>query len=129
MRILAIDHVGIRVSDRERALAFYRVLGFEQTAHHPEAHVTIVRNAADVELNLIDNADASPGKNVLLDVSEKFPGITHVALRVPSLAEAEQALSEAGIPLSGAPERLGDGISLFVRDPDRNVIELREHLG
>lgn len=127
--VLAVDHIGIRVAERERALAFYRLLGFEQTAHYPAGHVTIVRNRAGVELNLIDNANASAGTNVLLDVPDKHPGITHVALRVASLADTERALAEAGIPLSGGPERLGDGVSLFVRDPDRNVIELREALG
>jgi hypothetical protein len=36
-----------------------------------------------------------------------------------SLLEAE------GIALSGGPEKLGPAWAVFVRDPDRNVIELR----
>ncbi len=35
-------------------------------------------------------------------------------------------LGELGIPLSGGPMKLGGGMSLFIRDPDRNVVELRE---
>lgn len=42
--LLAVDHIGIRVSDRQRALAFYRLIGFEETAHYPDGRVTIVRN-------------------------------------------------------------------------------------
>lgn len=126
VQILAIDHVGIRISDRADALAFYRVLGFVEVAHHPKARVTIVRNDAGVELNLIDNATSQLAANVLLDLPDRHAGITHVALRVHSLAEVEARLREANITPSGGPELLGDGVSLFVRDPDWNVIELRE---
>ena len=34
-RILAYDHIGIRVSDRRRAMAFYRSLGFVESASFP----------------------------------------------------------------------------------------------
>ena len=51
---------------------------------------------------------------------------THVALRVASIAEAEAAMKSFGIPITEGPKRLRPGISLFVRDPDANVIELRQ---
>ena len=34
-RILAYDHIGIRVSDRPRAMAFYQALGFVESASFP----------------------------------------------------------------------------------------------
>ncbi|HBB99404.1 MAG TPA: glyoxalase, partial [Pseudomonas sp.] len=34
-RILAYDHIGIRVSDRRRAMAFYQALGFVESASFP----------------------------------------------------------------------------------------------
>jgi catechol 2,3-dioxygenase-like lactoylglutathione lyase family enzyme len=38
---------------------------------------------------------------------------------------AKERLEAAGIPLSDGPIRLGPGAhGIFVRDPDRNVIEL-----
>jgi lactoylglutathione lyase len=61
-----------------------------------------------------------------MDEPEKYPGCTHVALGVASAEQAAAELAEAGIGLSGGPVKLGDGISLFVRDPDRNVVELRQ---
>ena len=58
-----------------------------------------------------------------MDVAEKHPGITHLALRVSSIAATERLLASAGIAESG--RRGADPVrSIFVRDPDRNVIEL-----
>ena len=44
-----------------------------------------------------------------------------------SIDEAMKVLEEGGIPLSGGPVEFGSGNrSIFVRDPDQTVIELRE---
>ena len=48
--------------------------------------VAIIRNENSVELNLIFNANAGdPTANVLMDAPEKYPGYTHMALRVASI--------------------------------------------
>ena len=126
--ISRVDHIGIRVRDLTRALDFYRVLGFE--LHWKDEHdaVAILRNARDVEINLIYNASsAGGGGNILMDVPEKYPGLTHVALRVESIADTIKALRNSDIRITQGPVSFGlDGhISVFVRDPDLNVIELR----
>jgi len=123
-----VDHIGIRVGDLARALDFYRVLGFE--LHWQDAHdaVAVIKNARDVELNLVYNANADAGgKNILMDVGEKYPGYTHVALRVESVRAAIEALRENGIRITQGPVSFGrDGhVSVFVRDPDLTVVELR----
>jgi lactoylglutathione lyase len=127
LEIEGFSHVGIRVADAERACAFYAAFGFR--LHYTDAKdpVLVLRNPAGVELNLIVNAarDAE-AKNVLMDVPEKHAGITHFALRVASIERAVLGLRAAGIAITEGPVRLGDGVSCFVRDPDRNVIELRE---
>lgn len=126
----AVDHVGLRVTDGARAEAFYEKLGFAVVFRSPRAPVVVMRNAAGVELNLIVNGDpALDGTNVLMDVPEKRAGITHVALRVASIDAALRALTALGITITEGPVSLGDGVSLFVRDPDRNVIELRGQHG
>lgn len=126
--ILAVDHIGIRVRDAARAEAFYEKLGFVVVARHPPAAVVILRNVAGVEINLIVNADpAFDGTNALMDEGlPKRSGFTHVALRVRAIDEVVSALAAVGIPIAEGPIALGDGLSLFVRDPDRNVIELRQ---
>lgn len=123
-----VDHIGVRVRDLDAALRFYAVLGFALEVKVPYDAVAIIRNAAGVELNLVFNANAGdPKANVLMDVPDKYPGYTHVALRVQSIADTITALNEHGIRITQGPVSFGrDGhVSVFVRDPDRNVIELR----
>lgn len=60
---------------------------------------------------------------------EKHPGITHFALQCPDIMAAKERLAAAGVPLSGGPVRFGSvAQAIFVRDPDRNVIELNQRL-
>lgn len=125
--VSGVSHVGLRVLDAARAEAFYEKLGFQTVSRHEGAKVVILRNAAGVELNLIVNANVLfDGTNVLMDVPEKRAGITHVALTVRSMSETVAALAALHIAITEGPVSLGGGLSLFVRDPDRNVIELRE---
>ncbi len=126
--ISRVDHIGIRVKDLARALDFYRILGFELHWKDTGDAVAIIRNARDVEINLVYNANADGGgKNVLMDIGEKYPGYTHVALRVESISAALEVLRANGVRITQGPVSFGrDGhVSLFVRDPDLNVVELR----
>jgi lactoylglutathione lyase len=121
-----IAHVGIRVHDLERSMRFYSLLGFVKTLGPigPEP-VAILDHPSGIELNLVPNAPDATATNVLMDVAEKHPGITHVALSCPDIAKARAILEAAGYPLS--PVRFPNGSqAIFVRDPDRNVIELNQ---
>lgn len=128
IEIKQLAHIGIRVADLERSLAFYRHFGFALVYQDPNDAVVVLTNAAELELNLIINAEsgASP-QNVLMDIDVKHPGYTHVALEIGSYEDALDYCSANRIEVSGGPVDLGDGVSLFVRDPDRNVIELRQN--
>ena len=126
--ILGLAHIGIRVHNLERSLRFYELLGFTKSAGPigPEP-VAILDHPSGVEVNLVLNAPNVSEPNILMDVPEKHAGITHFALLCPDIKAAKQRLEAAGIPLSGGPVRFGPGAQgIFVRDPDRNVIELHQ---
>jgi lactoylglutathione lyase len=130
MNIQHIDHVGIRITHRQAAIDFYACLGFAVEHEVDFDAVVILKNAAGVELNLICNGVATEhGGNRLMDEPTKWPGVTHVALRVPDIAHTQRVLAQHGIAITQGPVTFGDGhVSVFVRDPDRNVVELRARL-
>ena len=128
IQILGLAHIGIRVHDLERSVRFYELLGFTKTAGPigPEP-VAILDHPSGLEVNLVLNAPNASEPNVLMDLPEKHPGITHFALLCPDIITAKERLEAAGIALSGGPVRFGPAAQgIFVRDPDRNVIELHQ---
>jgi lactoylglutathione lyase len=128
LHITALDHVGIRVHDLETSVAFYELLGFRLALGPvgPEP-VAILESDSGVEINLVLNAPEPTTSNVLMDVEHKHAGITHVALVVADLDTAMAELERVGVPLSGGPVDFPGGArGAFVRDPDRNVIELHQ---
>lgn len=126
--IEGLAHVGIRVHDLARSVAFYERLGFRKTVGPigPEP-VAILDHPSGLEINLVLNAPRPSEPNVLMDVEQKHPGITHIALLCPDITAARRELEAAGIALSGGPVQFETGDrAIFVRDPDRNVIELHQ---
>lgn len=125
-----VDHVGIRVSDKTRSIEYYEALGFETLADigFDQGHPVIMQHPSGVVLNLLGPSNTANDKNILMDVDEKYPGITHVSFKVASMDEARSFLKDRGIALTG--EFTFKGMhAIFIRDPDRNVIELDAYEG
>jgi len=126
--ISGINHVGIRVTDLEKARSFYAQLGFVFIAGPmgPEP-VAIVEHPSGVNINFILNADSGVTNNILMDIPERHPGYTHVALDVTDIKAVEVTINELGIEITEGPITLPDGgVMFFIRDPDRNVIEFHQ---
>ena len=123
--IEAVNHVGIRVSDKGRSVEFYRSLGFELLTDvgFEQGHPVIMRHPSGVVLNLLGPTTTSGKENILMDVEEKHPGYTHIALTVSSLTVARTFMETSDIPVTGSFS-FGNMSAIFIRDPDRNVIEL-----
>jgi catechol 2,3-dioxygenase-like lactoylglutathione lyase family enzyme len=120
-----VDHVGLRISHKARSVAFYETLGFKLIADagFDNGHPIILIHPSGVVFNLLGPATDSQGENILMDVAEKHPGYTHVALKLESAEDAECFLQDHDIPITGRHTFKGVK-TVFIRDPDRNVIEL-----
>ena len=123
--IKMVNHIGIRIKEKVRSVAFYELLGFELStdAGFENGHPIIMQHPSGVVLNLLGPANTPGDSNILMDVDEKHTGITHVALTVSSLGHAKNFLSENSIKITGSFS-FGNMSAIFIRDPDRNVIEL-----
>lgn len=127
-RIIAYDHIGIRVSDKNRAMSFYQALGFVETASFPLFEANEMLSADGVRINLIFNGVRVPrAHNALLDAPLKLPGVTHPAFIVDDLRVFQAWLGEQGIVITEGPHHIGPRrIALFIRDPDGNVLEFNQ---
>ena len=117
-----IGHVHLKVSDLERAIAFYRdVLGFELQHRYGDqaAFLSAGGYHHHIGLNTWESRGGSPPP-------PRTTGLYHVAIRYPdrkTLAQAAQSVIDAGIPLSGASDH-GVSEAIYLHDPDQNGIEL-----
>jgi catechol 2,3-dioxygenase len=120
-----IGHVHLRVADLERATAFYRdVLGFSVTIDGRGFGMQAVFLAAGDYHHHI-------ALNTWLSASGTAPpaghtGLHHVALLYPDrpeLALAVQRLVDHAYPIDEARDH-GGTVSVYLRDPDGNGIEL-----
>ena len=126
--ILSIDHIGIRVTNAEVSRAFYAKFGFCETEYFADDQANEMETPSGVRINLIMNGAKQPNKkNILLDEPIKLPGITHLALVVDNLAELQTWLQANKIAVTEGPVQLSPRrITLFIRDPDGNVLEFNQ---
>ena len=125
LNIESVNHIGIRIKDRAKSVSFYEKLGFESLNDFgfDEGHPIVMRHPSGVTLNILGLATSPDKNNILMDVDEKYPGYTHVALTVSSLDIAKEFLNKNNIEETGSFSFKGMS-AVFIRDPDRNVIEL-----
>ena len=129
IEIRGLDHVVLRVADLERALGFYcGALGCAVERRVDALGLVQLRaGAALIDLVPVDSplgrlggpAPGASGRNV-----------DHIALQLARFDEAELRahLAAHGVEPGEVAERygaLGMGPSLYIRDPDGNVVELK----
>lgn len=127
--ITGVNHLGLRVQDLAESRAFYEKLGFIFIVGPigPEP-VAIMEHPSGVNINFILNSNSEISHNILMDIPEKHPGYTHVALTVSNIESVEAFIKSEEITISEGPITLPNGaVMLFIRDPDKNVIEFHQN--
>lgn len=125
--ITAYEHVGIRVTDRARAVAFYEKLGWREELDLPEGQANEMVNEAGVHINLIFNGVPTGRGNLLQDDMFKYPGVTHAAFVVDSLDALLALCAREEIRITEGPLMIGTRRRVcFLRDPDGTVLEFNE---
>ena len=129
--ITEMDHIVLRVSDVEESLRFYsEILGLEvervEQWRAGEVRFPSVRLNADTIIDLFASDQEPIGK-------EGAKNQDHYCMVIePTDMEALKAQFEAiGVEIQAGPGKRwgshGDGISLYIYDPDDNVVELRHY--
>lgn len=117
-----VGHVHLKVSDLQRALAFYRdLLGFSlmQLYGDQAAFLSAGGYHHHIGLNTWYSAGAPPAP-------PRAPGLFHTAILYPErrdLAAILRRIREAGYPMTGASDH-GVSEALYLDDPDGNGVEL-----
>lgn len=127
--IIGINHIGIRVSNLEESRKFYEQFGFVflEGPIGPEP-VAIMEHPSGININFILNADSGIKNNILMDLKEKHPGYTHIALDITDIEAIEAKLKDLRIKITEGPIALPNGGKmLFIRDQDYNVIEFHQN--
>ena len=130
LNIKKIDHIGIRVREKNRSINFYELLGFELIVDtgFEMGHPIMMRHPSGIILNLLGPSSVEEDNNILMDVDAQYAGYTHMALKIDSLAETEAFFNDKGIKVTGR-FTFKDMSAIFIRDPDRNVIEFDDYPG
>ncbi len=129
MKLLGLDHVVLRVRDLEASLRFYcDGLGAEIERRLDELGLIQLRaGAALIDLVPVDSPLGQQGGAA---AGEEGRNMDHFALRIDPFDEQElgRELRAAGIEPGEVAQRYGaegQGPSMYLRDPDGNVVELK----
>lgn len=110
--VFKLDHALLQVADLERAEAFYcGTLGFgvRKRESFPDGRPLVVTEQG---LGLTTGGVAGGAQ------------VEHLAFRSRDVAGWAQRLRAAGVELEGDPAPSSYGVSLYLRDPDGNRVEL-----
>jgi len=115
-------HIGLKVADLERSLAFYTGLGYEVLGSVPETafgSLTMLKLPRDefVTIELVHD----PGRGEV-----GAGGLQHLVIQVESMRATIAELAERGIEVEppSSPDGSADFWTAWLTDPDGNRIEL-----
>lgn len=129
LSVLGIDHVVFRVKDLPRMEAFYReALGCEVVRRREDLGLVHIRAGRSL-VDLV-SLDGPLGREGGVPPGTEGHNVAHLCLRVePFDPEAiRRHLAALGVEASAASSNFGAegvGLSLYLRDPEGNTLELK----
>jgi lactoylglutathione lyase len=124
---MSLIHTCYRIHDIDRAVEFYKALGFNEIGRVP-----IREEAINVFMGLPDDGP-EPRLELTYNVGRQEPyeigtGYGHIAITTPDLDSTLVRLAEQGIEPEKPPYSVREGGSrlCFVRDPDGYRVEIIE---
>ena len=118
-RLDRLDHVSLNVSDRPASIAWYRdVFGLEQRNEPRQDDWPVFMGEFGRCVALFQAEVESPAR------AEESTGLRHVAFMLgrEDLERAQEHLAARGVEFR--VEDHGSALSVYVADPDGNVVEL-----
>jgi catechol 2,3-dioxygenase-like lactoylglutathione lyase family enzyme len=123
LKIRELDHVVLRCRDQARMLDFYtRVLGLAEERRIDEIGLIQLRAGA----SMVDLVPAAERR------AEGGGNVDHICLgvEIADLGDAVSYLRAQEVEIAGEPAMRygarGMGLSIYVRDPEGNVVELKQ---
>jgi glyoxylase I family protein len=129
IHIDGFDHIVLRVRDKAAMLAFYQdVLGLAVDRDRPELGLTHIRAGRQM-IDLV-TLDGPLGRMGGAGPAAEGRNLDHFALQVRPFEEAaiRAHLAAHDVAIVEEGRRYGadgDGLSLYVRDPEGNTVELK----
>jgi catechol 2,3-dioxygenase-like lactoylglutathione lyase family enzyme len=129
---VTLDHVGLNVADLDAMTAWYvdalrLEVEFAASLDHVDLRIAMLRSPDGYRLELLSRPGAEPGLQAANPVEAALTlGFSHLALDVPSVDAAYDALLAAGASDRMSPRPSPEpGVRMaFVADPEGNLIEL-----
>lgn len=123
LRVAELDHVVVRCRDQARSLDFYgRILGLREERRLEAIGLVQLRAGASM-VDLVP-ADPPPSQE-LRNVDHFCLGIAAADMQAVAAWLREQGVEVLGEPASRYGAR-GEGLSIYVLDPDGNIVELKQ---
>jgi glyoxylase I family protein len=139
--IRGIHHVSISTQNMDRIVRFYSgVLGcpvvidteisgdrdFDTVVGLPDSNARVVFLQAGNAFIEFWEYVSPQGRGPIPDRPVNDVGVTHICFEVEEAQAVYEVLSAQGVPFVSEPQDLGTVITCYARDPDGNVLEIRQ---
>lgn len=131
VKITEMDHIVLRTQDVEQSLRFYtEVLGMQpervEQWRAGEVRFPSARLNADTIIDFFESDNYSMDKD-----GPKNQDHFCMVIDYTDMEELKARFEDLGVEIQAGPGKRwgshGDGISLYIYDPDNNVVELRHY--